>query len=87
MDEVGFKYEYNFQIDFWGYVGGVVLLMLDGCVLWYFYGVDYVFKDLCFGFIEVLDGKIGLLVDQVFLFCYKYDFMSGKYSVYVLNFI
>ena len=42
-------------------------------------------RDLRLGLIEAADGRIGTPVDQVLLFCYHYDPLTGKYGLIVMN--
>ena len=39
------------------------------------------------GLVEAAEGKIGTLVDQVLLYCYRYDPSTGRYSAVVMNIV
>ena len=51
----------------------------------YFYGMDYPPRDLRLGLVEAADGKVGNVIDQALLFCYRYDPLAGTYSAVVIN--
>lgn len=87
MAALGMNYRYDEETDLWAHPGGVVLLSPDGMISRYFYGVDYAPKDLRLGLVEASENKIGSIVDQVVLFCYQYDPVIGKYSVFALNLV
>ncbi len=87
MSSIGFKYEYNEETGEYGHAGGIVLLTPDGQISRYFYGVDYAPKELRLGFVEASQNQLGNLVDQVMLFCYQYDPMTGKYSKISMNIV
>jgi len=40
-----------------------------------------------FGLMEAANNKIGSAVDQVLLYCYHYDPVTGKYGVVIMNVI
>jgi protein SCO1 len=49
----------------------------------YFYGADYSPTDLRLGLIQASHNKIGSPVDQILLFCCKYNAVTGKYDLIV----
>jgi protein SCO1/2 len=80
MDAVGFRYRFDPESGEFAHAGAVILLTPDGRVARYFYGVEYPSKDLRLGLVEASEGRIGNIVDQVMLFCYRYDPQLGRYS-------
>ena len=50
----------------------------------YFFGVEFSSRDLRLALVEAAEGKIGGMVDQLMLFCYRYDPATGKYSAEAL---
>ena len=34
---------------------------------------------------EASEGKVGTFADQLLLFCYHYDPMTGRYGIYVMR--
>jgi protein SCO1 len=49
--------------------------------------VEYSARDLRLAIVESSAGKIGSPVDQVLLYCYHYDPLTGKYGVAAMNLI
>jgi len=82
---VGFRYQYDPTNGQYAHASGIMLLTADGRVSRYLYGIDYSPKDLRLGLVEASEGKIGTAVDQVLLFCYHYDPVTGKYSAMTMN--
>lgn len=87
MDAIGFRYSYVAARDEWSHVAGIVTLAPDGTVTRYQYGVEYAPRDVRLGLVEAADGKIGTAVDEVLLFCLRYDPATGRYSVAILNLV
>jgi protein SCO1/2 len=59
----------------------------EGKLSHYFYGIDYSPRDVRLGLVDASDNKIGSPVDQVLLFCYHYDPVTGKYGPVIMNMI
>ena len=49
----------------------------------YYYGIEFSPRDLRLGLIEAAAGKIGSPIDQLLLFCYHYDPLTGQYNLIV----
>jgi len=82
---VGFRYEWDAQSNQWAHGAGIVVLTPKGVVSRYFYGIEYGVRDVRLGLVEASNNKIGTVADQVKLLCYRYDPMTGKYGMVVLN--
>lgn len=81
----GFRYVYDKTRDEYGHAAGIVVLTPDGRIARYFFGIEYPPRDLRLGLIEAADRKIGSPIDQIFLYCFHYDPVMGKYSAVTLN--
>lgn len=86
-DSIGFRYQWDEASQQYAHTAGIVLATADGTIARYFFGIEYAPRDLRLGLIEAADNKIGTIVDQALLYCFKYDPESGKYSAVVLNII
>jgi protein SCO1/2 len=86
-DAVGFRYRYDAERDEYAHAAGVIVLTPTGRVARYFYGVEFAPRDLRFGLIEAAQSRIGTPVDQLLLFCYRYDATTGRYSAAVMNLV
>jgi protein SCO1 len=82
---VGFRYLYDEKTDQFAHAAGILMLTPQGKVSRYFYGFDFSPRDLRLGLIEAAANKIGTPIDQVLLYCYHYDPLTGKYGLIVMN--
>jgi len=82
---VGYRYVYDAKKDEYAHATGLLLLTPQGKVSRYFYGVDFSPRDLRLGLIEAAASTIGSPVDQVLLYCYHYDPLTGKYGLVIMN--
>lgn len=84
-DTVGYKFSYDPKEDDYVHGTGVIVLTPEGKVSRYFYGLTYNSRDLRLALVEASQNKIGNLVDQVLLTCYRYDPTVGRYSFVAMN--
>lgn len=84
-DAAGFQYAWDEQTKQWAHSSGLMVLTPEGKISKYFYGVEFSARDLRLGMVEASRGLIGSPVDQVLLFCYHYDPMTGKYGATVMT--
>jgi len=80
---VGFRYAYDPDSKQFAHASAIMLLTPEGKISRYFYGIQYASRDLRLGLVEASQGKIGTPVDQVLLFCYHYDPVTGKYGLLI----
>lgn len=85
MNAIGFRYRWDPKSKMFVHASGVIVLTPEGRVSRYFYGVEYEPKDLKLGLIDSSHHRIGSVVDEILLFCCKYDPTTGKYTLVVLN--
>jgi protein SCO1/2 len=81
----GFHYTYDSQTGEFAHATGIVLLTPAGKISRYFYGIEFSPRDLRLGLIEAAAAKIGTPIDQLLLFCYHYDPITGKYGLMITN--
>ena len=84
-DTAGFHYKYDAITKQFAHASGILVLTPDGKIARYFYGIEYKPRDFRLGLVEASQNKIGDLADQVLLFCYHYDPMTGKYGAIIQN--
>ncbi|HZP02211.1 MAG TPA: SCO family protein [Terriglobia bacterium] len=84
---VGFRYAYDPVTGQYAHASGIMVLTPEGRVSRYFYGIEFPSRDLRLGLVEASANKIGSPVDQLLLFCYHYDPMTGKYGLVIRNVI
>jgi protein SCO1/2 len=80
---VGFRYAYDPESKQFAHASGIIILTPDGKISRYFYGITYHERDLRLGLVDASAGKIGTLTDQILLFCYHYDPVTGKYGLLI----
>lgn len=82
---VGFRYAYDAQNDQYAHAAGIIVATPQGKLSRYFYGIEYSARDLRLGLVEASANRIGSPIDQLLLYCYHYDPMTGKYGVVIMN--
>jgi len=84
---VGFHYSFDATTGEFAHATGIVLLTPTGKTSRYFYGIEFSPRDVRLGLVEAGEGKIGTPIDQLLLFCYHYDPVTGKYGPFVTNLV
>jgi len=82
-DAAGFRYSYDAAKNEFAHATGIVLVTPQGKTSRYYYGIEFSPRDLRLGLIEAAAGKIGSPIDQLLLFCYHYDPLTGQYNLIV----
>jgi len=84
-EAAGFHYAYDSESDEYAHGSALMVLTPEGRLSRYFYGIEYPARDLRLSLVEASRGKIGSLVDQVILFCFHYDPVTGKYGFAIFS--
>ena len=84
-DTVGFHYKYDPVIKQFAHASGIMILTPDGKIARYFFGIEYKPRDFRLGLVEASNNKIGTPADELLLFCFHYDPMTGKYGPAIQN--
>ena len=82
-EAAGFRYAYVEENDEWAHASGMVVATPGGTLAQYFYGLDFSPKDVRLSLVEASEGQIGSVVDQILLYCFRYDPELGKYTAVV----
>jgi protein SCO1/2 len=82
---IGFRFVYDKKKDEYAHASGIVIFTPEGKAARYLYGVEYSPRDMRLALIEAASGTIGNPVDQVMLYCFHYDPLTGKYGVVIMN--
>lgn len=82
-DAAGFEYSYDPIAKQYAHAAGIMVATPEGRLSRYFYGIEFPSRDLRLGLVEASHNKIGSPVDQVALFCYHYDPVTGKYGLMI----
>ena len=81
--EIGFGYRYEASEKQYAHAAANFVLTPEGKISRILYGIEYAQKDLRLSLVEASNGKIGTIVDRFLLFCYRYDPVTRKYSIYL----
>lgn len=81
--EIGFGYRWDPKEKQYAHSAAVIALTPNGEISRYLHGIKFQNKDLKLALLEASKGKIGTIVEQILLFCYRYDPQTRKYSVYL----
>jgi protein SCO1/2 len=84
-DTVGFRYAWDPKFQQYAHASGIMVLTPQGKVSRYFYGVEYSAEDLRLSLDEAAGGKISSPVEQILLYCFRYDPSTGKYSLAIVR--
>jgi protein SCO1/2 len=82
---VGFRYTYVPEQKQYAHAAGITVLTPRGRIARYFFGVEFAPRDLRLGLIEASNNQIGTPVDQLLLYCFHYDPVTGTYGAVALN--
>ena len=89
-DSIGFRYFYDEEIHEYAHPGVVTILTPEGKVARYFSDVgfsraEFTSRDVKFSLVEASENRIGSWIDQIFLRCYHYDPVTGKYGLVITS--
>ncbi|HEY1731782.1 MAG TPA: SCO family protein [Terriglobales bacterium] len=82
---VGFHYRRDPQTKQFIHATGLTIVTPAGKIAQYYYGVEFAPRDIRLGLIEASHEKIGNVVDEVLLYCCKYDPKTGRYGAVIAN--
>ncbi|HZM04519.1 MAG TPA: SCO family protein [Candidatus Saccharimonadales bacterium] len=84
-EEVGYRYLYDPASKQFAHPSGVVILTPDGKVSRYFFGINFVARDLDKSLQEASSHQIGSEVRQFVYLCFHYNPIHGKYGAIIMN--
>ena len=80
---VGFNYKYIPETGEYAHGSAIVVVTPEGQLAQYYYGVEYPPKDLRLALVEASSHRLGTVVDQILLYCFRYDPQLGKYTTLI----
>ncbi|OFW02835.1 MAG: hypothetical protein A3I61_11970 [Acidobacteria bacterium RIFCSPLOWO2_02_FULL_68_18] len=83
----GFTYRWDELTGQFAHVSGILVATSDGRLSRYFYGVEFSPKELRLALVDSGEGRVGSLIDELFLYCFHYDPESGRYGLLVMNLV
>jgi len=84
-DAVGFGYHWDDDTEQYAHAAVIMILMPDGTISRYFYGIQFRELDVRLALMEAAEGKIGSTIDKILLYCFHYDPDAGSYTVFAVN--
>lgn len=83
--QVGFKYVRDGE----EYAHAAVLLVVtpDGKISKYLFGVMHDPEEARKALVDASEGRIGTIGERIFLYCFRYDHISGKYTPVIMNLV
>ena len=82
-DAVGFHYAFDPKTGQYAHAAGLVVITPDGRLAQYFYGIQFSDRDLRLAIVQSSAEKIGSMVDEILLYCCKYDANTGRYQALI----
>jgi len=79
-DAVGFRYNYLPEENEFAHPAAQFVITPGGRVSRYLFGIKHDPQTVRLSLVEASEGKIGSVVDQFLLYCYRYDDEAGKYT-------
>jgi len=83
MGQLGFKYVPDG--DDFAHAAAIMLLTPEGKISQYFTGISFPDWDVRLALVEASKGAIGSALDQVMLFCFRFDPTKGRYTWFAMN--
>ena len=80
---IGFRYGYDAKTDQYIHPAAVAVVTPEGRLSRWLYGYPFEASDLRLALIEAGGGTIGTLGDRLWLLCYGYDPVTGRYTAAV----
>ncbi len=84
-EAIGFRATLDTATSEYIHAASVLLVTPDGRISRYFYGIEYPPKNLRLGLVEASERRLGTAVDQVLLYCYRYNPATGKYTLLTMR--
>lgn len=84
-DEVGFTYACDSKVQEYAHPSGLIILTPEGKVSHYLSGVVYSTKELNDALVDASSRKVGSPIQQIFLLCFHYSPVTGKYGALILG--
>jgi protein SCO1/2 len=84
-DEVGYRYAYDLEVKQYAHPSGVIVLTPAGKISRYIFGVTFNSTELRDALAAAKEGKSGSVLSQIFLLCYHYNPITGKYGALILS--
>ena len=86
-DEIGFSYAYDRETKQYAHPSGVIVLTPEGKISRYIFGATFDARELRDALITARDGESTLTLSKLFLLCYHYNPITGKYGALIMSIV
>ena len=86
-EQIGFHYRFDEGRQQYAHSAAIMVLTPEGKVSRYLYGVRYKARDLRLALTEAAEGKFGISMERLLLFCFHYDPQAKSYVPFAANFM
>lgn len=83
----GFPYAFDPVSKQYAHPSAIIVLTPQGRISRYFAGIEFPANELRLALVDASGQRIGSLTDQLFLFCFHYNPLTGKYGVAIMRII
>lgn len=80
-DAIGYHFVYEPETDEYIHASGIMVITPKGKLARYLFGVEFAPRDIKLALLEASEEKIGTPIDTIFLYCFQYNPLTGKYSL------
>lgn len=84
-EAAGVSYAYVPEDDEYAHASGIVIVTPEGKISQYYLGVDFPARDIRLSLVEASSNRIGSVVDQMLLYCYRFNPQLGKYTAVTMR--
>jgi protein SCO1/2 len=86
-DEIGFRYAYDPETKQYAHPSGVIVLTPEGKISRYIFGATFDARELRDALIAARDGESRPTLSKLFLLCYHYNPITGKYGSLIMSIV
>ena len=80
-EAVGFRYQYDKEINQFAHASGIMIITPSGRISRYFYGIEFPAAELAASLRQAADEHDGHKVTELLLLCYHYNPITGPYGM------
>lgn len=84
-DQLGFKFKWLEDKKQFAHAATTYVVTPDGKISRFLHGIQPELNTLKLSLLEASNGKIGNAIEQVLMFCFKFDPTKNKYTLYAWN--
>jgi protein SCO1/2 len=86
-DEIGFRYAYDPETKQYAHPSGVIVLTPEDKISRYIFGAVFDARELRDALIAARDGESTSTLSKLFLLCYHYNPITGKYGALIMSIV